>query len=134
MDNDDAEFTVAVRLYGHALVPATVTENIGIVPSFARAKGDKSLTRPSQVPAKIGVWSLEGKARTISLQDQVSELAAKLAGYGKPLLTIPGVEEGHTDLFITGGRVQEGYFFEMTPETLSKLSQIGLPVHITVSA
>ncbi|MES2534445.1 MAG: DUF4279 domain-containing protein [Pseudomonadota bacterium] len=129
MNNSNSTVDVVLYLRGHSLDPTMVTSMLGTSGSKTRVKGEKWQTSTNQeVTAKIGLWTLDAKADSSSLSDQISWLKNKLSLAKCSPLNIQGVEQVEINVFIALGSDDEGdgdYSSQLTAEDLTWLSSFG---------
>lgn len=132
MDKSPALVDVVLYLRGHSLDPSQVTLMLGTEGSKTRVKGEKWQTSTNkEVVAKIGLWTLDAKADSQSLSDQISWLRDKLSSATCPPLSIPGVEQAEVSVFIELGSNDEGdgdFESELTSQDLQWLGSLGVSI------
>lgn len=123
---------VVLYLRGDFLNPIQVTAMLGTNGSKMRVKGEKWRTSTNhEVTAKIGLWTLDAKAESTLLSDQISWLKKKLSSAICLPRNIPGVQQAELSVFIGLGSDEEGdgdYESELSAQDLAWLSNLGVSV------
>src|SRR5256885_1398947 len=136
---NDSDPLVDVRLFlcGDLLDPVQVTSMLGTTGSKMRVKGEKWRTSTNhEITAKTGLWSLEAKAESPSLSDQISWPKQKLSSAACSPLKIPGVQEAEVSVYISLGPNDRGggdYTSLLAVEDLVWLSGLGVPVSFALT-
>jgi hypothetical protein len=131
---------VAVSLYfwGDKLDPKHLTELLGVEPSISRAKGETETTSTNKVvTAKIGVWgfSTDTELKDVSLANHIELLRSRLGESWTKVHALPDVEDACVDVFVAIEALKDGTEagFELSPQNLAGLQQLGLPIRFTVA-
>ena len=74
------EFCVSLNISGDDLDPDEVTRLLGVSPTFACRIGDAIPRRNHTFTAPSGSWSISTKRSTRDIEEQLTELFAKLNG------------------------------------------------------
>ena len=128
---------VGLYLRGKDLDPELITRSTGVQPSKSQRRGDKSFTSTGhEVVKKIGVWAIVIELESHSLEEHLSQLADSLPSGGR-YSGIAGVEEAYIDIFValaSSPRGEASCDFEIGPSSIEMLSQLGLPVRLSLTA
>jgi hypothetical protein len=137
MNSQDVLVTVGLYLLGEQLDPEKISEELGIVPTKARRKGEKRETATGrEYISKTGVWSLVLSKDHAEVADVAANLLTALAHCKKPLKTLTGIQDAYFDVFIAGTADNDGEGsceFEIDSAQLATLAQHGLPIRFKVS-
>jgi hypothetical protein len=127
---------VTIYVWGDALDPAVVSSHLGMKPSFSRRKGEKRTTRTHrEITAKTSVWTLTTEAKATDLSTHIQELSSKVDARLSRINEIAGVEGAYVDIFVAVSSDADGggkYDFRLSPEDVSALQKIGLPIEFTL--
>ena len=133
---------IAVTLYfwGDQLDLSEITSTLGLNPTTAKRKGDKSLTpTKKEVVAKIGVWgfSSDSEIKSNWLSDHIQYLGSRIGENRDKFRSIKGVQDACVDVFMSGDAREDGGStseFELSQQDLDVLRSMNLPVRFTVAA
>jgi hypothetical protein len=137
MNSQDVLVTVGLYLLGDQLDPEKVSEELGIVPTTARRKGEKRVTATGrEYTSKTGVWSLVMSKDHAEVAGVAGNLLAALAHCRKPIRTLTDIHDAYFDVFIAGTADNDGEGsceFEIDGAQLAALAQHELPIRFKVS-
>lgn len=137
MKTDDYKVIVALYLRGEDLAPDSVTTALGINPSRSQRKGEKRVTSTNrEYVTKIGMWGLISDADSNLIADHITRLASLVKLDANALCGVAGVQEAYIDIFVAAIANEDGEGsceFELSPDNLTDLERMGLPVRLTVT-
>ena len=130
--------SISVFIKGDNLVPGEITAALGVEPTESQTRGDIWTSPRGKTYVRdtgVWIWGTKEDSETATIADGVNKLAGQFGSVAERFSTLPGVEFSWLDVFICGESSEGGsqeVKFTLTTETLSQLSEIGLPVEITV--
>lgn len=137
MNQQSPMIVVALYVRGYELDPLHVTRLLGVAPTRSSKKGEKALSVTNkEVVSRAGLWVLSSDAESDNVSDHIYVLLEKIKNDAKSISSISGVEEAFVDIFIAASSDDDGSSsssFGLGTDILSSLSELGLPVQITVS-
>ena len=137
MNPEDPKLIVALYLRGEQLDPDAVSRVLAIRPSRAQTKGQRLRTSTGhEFEAKVGLWSLVVELQSSSLEAHLAQLLSTLPPV-LSLSSIADVEEAYIDVFLALASDRDGEArceLDVSPSTLRRLSELGLPVRLSVTA
>jgi hypothetical protein len=131
---------IAVSLYfwGEGLIPAKISNVLGVSPTQSQAKGEvKTTSTGKKVTAKGGMWGFSSDYEVVGqyLSEHISFLRSKLGQRASQIPSLEGVQDSCVDVFIAAETGAEGATceFELTTANVAALMELGLPVRFTVA-
>jgi hypothetical protein len=127
---------LSLRFWGEQLNPQTVSDNLGLKPSYSYKKGHtKQLSSgKTTAPKELGIWVFEKQVMT-SFEDELDILLNKIKC--KNLKSIDGVDLIILDLYFglsdNDSQLDSSYECRIDEGALLKLAELGLDVRITIS-
>ncbi len=137
MTEEAMKLDIAIYLRGDELEPSSVTTLLGVQPTRAQYKGQKSVTSTNrEVIAKTGMWVLAATTTSADLSELISELAEKVGAKGSSLKEIAGVQDAYVDVFIAVDAEEDGggnCEFQLASQDIVTLETLGLPIRFSVA-
>ena len=124
-----AETFASLCLYGDALVPAQITTVLGLDPTDAAPKGERTTSSSGKSrTAPTGRWILESQEQVHStnLEDHVAWLLDRIEAAGVVPLTLPGVSRASIFCYWASATGNGGPSFSAT--VLGRLARMQFPL------
>lgn len=138
MSDQELKVTVGLYVRGDGLNPDSVSNVLGIEPSWSQEKGERKVTSTGrEVIAKTGVWALVVAADSSELADHIGVLISKIGMKGQHISSILGVDDAYVDVFVAALSDTYGEAscaFELNVKVLAALKDMGLPLRLTVTS
>jgi Domain of unknown function (DUF4279) len=129
--------SISLCFKGDTLDPEIISETLGITPSKTLRKGQTRRTQTDkEVVSQTSLWELttHGHIDSAKFSDHLSYIKDCLGLRLTSIRTLPNLDEGFVDVFISGESENEQagtVEFTITPQDTEFLSIMGLPVRFT---
>ena len=130
--------SMTLQITGDQLDPREITAMLRVEPHLARRRGDaRLLPSGKKLVAKFGLWEWHSKdwSESLGISDHIAHLKNTFANAGCSFATLPNAEHAWVDIHIVVDDDEEetsSTSFLIDVESLSTLSNLGLPVEVTV--
>ncbi len=131
--------SITVIVAGEHLDPKGLSTILGVTPHLSRLKGDVRIspTSKNKAVSKFGLWEWRSKdpSESLSINGHIARLKSTFVNVGCSLATLPNAEHAWIDIHIVVDEDEEetsNTSFLIDVESLSTLSNLGLPVEVTV--
>lgn len=115
---------VELGIVGDRVIPARISELVGVASSRGWTKGDQSFSRSGQViPRHSGLWALG--CRDICVPDAADSLLKLLAPHAARLRTAAREAEGTISVSVWWDPAARQGGFTLSSETLKRLAELG---------
>jgi hypothetical protein len=126
----EADISIAFLVCGNDLDPASVTELLGIVPTYTRAIGE--LGRAARTPGKFHLWELEDRGPG-PFEERLGALLALLSEHGSGLAALVGKAEPSISVGYRGYR-ELMHGVHLSQEAIATLANLGLSIDFDLYA
>lgn len=129
--------SVSIFMKGDDLIPSQISAILGVKPTEAHRRGDiwmsprgKTYTRSTGV----WVWGTKQDSESATVAHGIQRLWQEFHSTAECINSLPGVEMCWVDIFVcdVSSSISTEVKFALTPDTLQKLYEIGLPVELTI--
>ncbi len=123
---------------GQTLDPDRLSTALAVTPTISQFKGSRVVTATGRVAvSRMGVWAFSVDTNGASVLDTIRRLLSQLplGDVRRVIDATEGVDEAYIDLFVagTGDESAEGCQFDLSPEILSDLATMQLPLRVTTT-